>query len=193
MIKPIFRLEDVIFGCVNNDKKQKEFLYKSFYGYLMGVAIRYTNNEFSAEEIVNDSFVKIYKALPGFAIPPEKEILPKLFKAWIGKITSRTAIDFLRVEKRRIDLKDLSENVFFEEPVTVLDRIHAHEILDLLNQLSDLQRIVFNMVEIEGYKHEEIGVILKITTSHSRVLLARAKSNLRQLYQNNLNLLKYGK
>jgi RNA polymerase sigma factor (sigma-70 family) len=182
----MLKLEDAITGCQQNKNKAKEMIYKSFYGYLMGVIMRYVNNRNDAEELVNDCFVKIFKNIVTFTSPENPDELQKAFKGWIGKISSRTAIDFLRTKKTKIYVDDLED---YQHPITevnVTSTLHVQDILNLLNALPDTQRIIFNMYEIEGFSHEEIAQTLDISDSSSRVYLTRAKSKLRTLYSNSL-------
>ncbi|RZL44599.1 MAG: RNA polymerase sigma factor, partial [Pedobacter sp.] len=59
----MLKFEEVIRGCLRNDNKSKEMVYKSYYGYLIGVILRYVNERNDAEELVNDSFIKIFKSI----------------------------------------------------------------------------------------------------------------------------------
>jgi RNA polymerase sigma-70 factor (ECF subfamily) len=47
-------------------------------------------------------------------------------------------------------------------------------------------KVTFNLFEIEGYSHEEIGQMMGVTTSTSRANLARAKKMLRELYNRHI-------
>lgn len=183
MIKPIVQFEELILRCIDNDSKAHELLYKSFYGLLMGIAVRYVADHYLAEEVVNDSFVKIFKNLENFILPADAEEQRKLFYGWAGRIVSRTGIDHLRSQKKHIYADYPEEKADHSDHVTVLSRLHAADILKLLNQLPTLQRIIFNMHELEGFSHEEISDELNISQGHSRVVLARAKKNLRTFYQ----------
>ncbi|MFC4142978.1 RNA polymerase sigma factor [Pedobacter mendelii] len=157
-------------------------MYKSFYGYLMGIILRYVNNSYDGEELVNDSFIKIFKSIDGFQAPNNASDLQKIFKGWIAKIASRTAIDKLRTLKNQAYVDDLSEA---EHPVThvsVASDLHVQDILKLLNYLPETHRLVFNLYEIEGFAHDEISKMMNIPESSSRVYLTRAKNKLRGLY-----------
>lgn len=182
----MLKFEDVVKGCIANNNKSKEMIYKSFYGYLMAVTFRYTPNHVDAEELVNDSFLKIFKAIQQFVIPAEETQVEKSFKAWIGKIASRTAIDFLRSKKLFLSIDDVE----ISEPhttVNVITALNVKDILNLLNGLPEMHRLAFNMYEIEGFSHLEISKMLNISESSSRVYLVRAKQALRTLYNNTLN------
>lgn len=182
----MLKFEDVIKGCVKNNNKSKEMVYKSFYGYLMGVILRYTNNRAEAEELVNDTFLKIFKSIHQFVFPAESVALEKLFKAWIAKIASRTAIDFLRTKRIFLSVDDIAEE---SEPITqinVITELNVKDILKLLDDLPELHKLIFNLYEIEGFSHQEISKLINIPESSSRVYLVRAKQKLRELYAKTL-------
>lgn len=183
----MFDIEGALKGCVKNNSKSKEMIYKLFYGYLMAIALRYTKNLAESEELVNDSFLKIFKSI-AFFIPPNGEgTLEKAFKAWMAKITSRTAIDFLRTRKTFLSIDDVAGEI---EPITeinVITALNVKDILKLLDDLPEVHRLVFNLYEIEGFSHVEIAKLLTIPESSSRVYLVRAKQKLRILYAKTLN------
>ncbi|WP_082120651.1 RNA polymerase sigma factor [Pedobacter sp. BMA] len=182
MIKKILSVEEIIKGCKNNDNSCKEMMYKSFYGYLMGIILRYVNNSYDGEELVNDCFIKIFKNIESFQPPKETTELSKTFKGWIAKIASRTAIDKLRTLKNQSYVDDLSEDEHPVSQVSIASDLHVQDILKLLNDLPDTHRLVFNLYEIEGFAHDEISKMMNIPESSSRVYLTRAKNKLRALY-----------
>ncbi len=157
-------------------------MYKSFYGYLMGIILRYTNNSYDSEELVNDSFIKIFNNINGFNCPDKPEELQKAFKGWIAKIASRTAIDKLRTLKNQYYVDDLTDGELPVNTVSATADLHVQDILKLLNDLPEAHRVVFNLYEIEGFAHEEISKMINIPESSSRVYLTRAKHKLRDLY-----------
>ena len=63
MVSSNAELEHIINGCLNDKVQQKEALYKSYYGYIKGVVLRYVQDYHTAEELVNDSFIKIFSNL----------------------------------------------------------------------------------------------------------------------------------
>lgn len=182
----MLRFEDVIVGCQQNDNKSKEMVYKSFYGYLMAVVLRYVGERNDAEELVNDTFIKVFKAIAQFNLPKKQEEHEKAFKGWISKIASRTAIDFLRTKKIVIGLDEIVEEQEPVNEVNVISALHVKDILKLVATLPETQKLVFNLYEIEGFSHEEIAKLLKIPESSSRVYLTRAKNKLRILYSTTL-------
>ncbi len=70
----MLNFEETIVGCLRNDNKSKEMVYKSFYGYLMAVVLRYVKDRDDAEELVNDVFIKIFNAINKFKRRTSKSI-----------------------------------------------------------------------------------------------------------------------
>jgi RNA polymerase sigma factor (sigma-70 family) len=177
------QLHQTIAACIAGDDKNKELIYNSFYRYIMRVTLQYISKSHIAEELVNDSFIKIFKHLPYFKFPNDSSNHLKAFKGWTAKIATRTAIDFLRVDKNHFHNDELNGEAGYVDPVNVIDKLQFLEILKLVDKLPETQKMIFNMYEMEGYHHHEIAERLDIPAKHSRVYLARAKTQLRRLYQ----------
>jgi RNA polymerase sigma factor (sigma-70 family) len=165
--------EDLIRNCKRGDLVAQERLYKHFYRYAMSVALRYVFNNDDALETANDGFIKAFNSIHTF-----KDDAP--FKPWLRKIIVNAAID-----RRRKDLKyqqdvELDQAEHSLVSANIIESLTAKDILKLLNDLPDIQRIVFNLYEIDGYSHEEIGGTLNIPASSSRTHLSRAKEKLRK-------------
>lgn len=175
-------IKSLVQDCQNNDASSKERMYRSFYGYLMGVILRYVRLSDDAEELVNDSFMKIFKHIGGFSGPDDPESYGKSFRGWIAKIASRTAIDHIRKQKSNFNTSEIEKAGAYLASAPVSMDMDIADIMSLLNQLPDIHKLVFNLYEVEGYSHDEIAKMLDIPVSSSRVFLTRAKSKLRTLY-----------
>jgi len=156
--------------------KAKKALYKRYYQYSFSVALRYAVSEELAAEIVNDSFVKLFRNLDEFKIDSS-------LRSWFRRIIINTAIDHYRKEKKHL------ENIPIEEPSMIEDgyediisALTVKDILRLLEKLPEYHRIIFNLYEIENYSHKEISEILDISVGTSRSYLSRAKAQLQKLF-----------
>lgn len=173
-------IEILIDECRNNSWQHREALYKRYYGYIKGVVVRYTADYHVTEELVNDSFLKIFSNLAFFNPPEQVADVQRSFKSWMAKIASRTAIDFLRTKKpgfAEVEDTHLVNHSYRQTPGS-----EVSEIMRLLNELPEVQKTVFNLYEIEGFSHEEISRLLGINENVSRVYLSRAKEKLKKLY-----------
>jgi len=180
-------LANILVGCLRGEEKNRKHLYLSYYPYVMGIMTRYIRNNSDMEELANDCFIKIFKNLHKFSITDDVQVVKKDFKSWIAKISSRTAIDFLRIAKNKNLSEELSDDLVVSH-LNVTDNLHVADILKLMDGLSTLQRIIFNMYEIDGFSHQEIAATLHIGEKHSSVYLSRAKNQLRTLYLKELKL-----
>jgi RNA polymerase sigma factor (sigma-70 family) len=174
--KPTTTEEEWIAGCRKQEPKAQEKLYRQYYGYAMTIALQYAGNEEEAVEILNDSFLKVFSKITTY-----DSNYP--FKGWLRRIVVNTAIDYYRKAKK-IGFQVALEDVKGEETSTEMtDKLTAEDILKLLHQLPEVQRMVFNLYEIEGYAHEEIAEQLGISEAVSRVYLSRAKQKLKVLVE----------
>src|SRR6201991_1114108 len=156
--------DEIISGCIKGGLKWQEMLYKHFYCYAMGISLRYSLNRDDALEAVNDAFIKVFNAIHSYNID-------RPFKAWLRTIVVNTAID-----RRRKDLKfqlnvELDSAAPISGNINVIDSLNAQDILKLMKELPAIQLAIFNLYEIDGYNHDEIGDILSIPPSSSRVYL----------------------
>jgi RNA polymerase sigma factor (sigma-70 family) len=165
----------IILQCKKGHSKYQEKLYKLFYGYAMGVSLRYLSNRDDAMEVVNDSFIKVFTAIQTF-----DENHP--FKPWLRRIIVNTAIDKRRKNLKHMGLADLDEAEALPIPADAVSQLNAKDILQLMSGLPEVQRMIFNLFEIDGYSHDEIGKSLGISESASRVYLSRAKDKLRKIW-----------
>ena len=176
-------LRRIIEGCVNKDFTCEQLLYKTFYGYISGVAFRYLREREMIKELVNDAFVKIFNNLYKFDFSGEEAELLKVFKGWIGKITANMAIDKIRSHKQLVYAEEVPADSIVEVSVQPSNRLTFNDIMSLLDQLPPIQQVIFNMYAIEGFSHEEIAKELDMLPNTSRVYFKRARAKLMMLYQ----------
>lgn len=182
-------LESAVRSCAQNgDEWSKEFIYKNCYGYVRAITMRYVKNEYDAEELTNESFIRAFGKVGTFSSADVGERFEKSFRAWLARIAVNISIDFLRSQKQFVPLDDINEGEIQQQSVTVSGALHVEDIMKLLSQLPEIQRAIFNLYEVEGYSHEEVSVLLSIPESTSRTYLTRAKKKLRQLYLASTNI-----
>jgi len=175
---------ELIVLCSEGSVRAQEVLYRRYFSFAMSVAIRYTCDEGEAMEIVNDSFMKVLEKTGEFDTTRD-------FKPWYGRIIVNSAIDNYRHNAKHVTHLQLHEIETTEEQEPEIDaNLSAEEILRLFSQLPEQLRVTFNLFEIEGYSHNEIGQILGITASSSRSNLTRAKKMLKELYVKNFKITK---
>lgn len=174
-------LEDIVVGCKNANRDSQKLLYKQFFSMAMGICMRYSNNYAEAEEIVNDSFLKIFKKVNNFE--PAYQNYDASFTGWIKKIIIYTAIDSYRKNERSrpIQLIDEQHLEIMENSASSVDNMSYKEIIELVQKLSPVYRSVFNLYVLDGYKHEEIANMLGISVGTSKSNLAKARMNIQKM------------
>jgi RNA polymerase sigma-70 factor (ECF subfamily) len=167
---------ELINGCRAGKALHRELLYKRYFSFAMSVCIRYADDENSAMEIVNDSYMKVLDNI-------DTCDTTRPFRAWYGRILVNTAVDNYRKNVKhnsQLPLETIATTEMAEPEIE--SDMSVADILNLFGQLPDNYRITFNLYEMEGYTHDEIGEMLGITASASRANLTRAKKQLRELY-----------
>jgi len=172
-----YNQEKIIKECKRGNIASQRQLYMHYYSYAMSICLRYTNNKETSEEVLNDSFLKVFQNL--------KKYDPSYsFKSWLRKIIINTAIDHYRKNSKYPELIDYHTQRFHNCKNKAVDNLMTEDILTLLRNVPATHRVVFNLYEMEGYSHKEIAALLGITDGTSRSYLKRAKEKLRILYKN---------
>src|SRR3546814_6466602 len=87
------------------DERSKEFIYKQCYGYVRAITMRYVRNEYDAEELTNESFMRAFGKIVSFSSNDSGERFEKSFRAWLARIAVNISIDFLRAQKQFVALE----------------------------------------------------------------------------------------
>jgi len=167
---------DLIAGCLKGKELHQEVLYKRYFSFAMSVCIRYTKDRNEAMEIANDSYMKVLEHLDEYDSS-------KSFKAWYSRILVNTSIDNYRRNLKHsssVSIDNIPDTGEQEPDIDI--ELSVNDILKIFSHLPDNLKLTFNLFELEGYSHEEIGKLLGVTTSTSRSNLSRAKKMVRELY-----------
>lgn len=169
-------LEALVRSSAEGRATAQRALYERLYPYGMSIALHYAKQREEAEEITQDSFVKLFRRL--LKKMPDGEIKP-----YFSRIVVNSAIDLLRKRKRQRLPEELSNDLAVEgvSRNTGTDDIEREEIFRLLQLLPDSYRLVFNLHVLEGYSHPEIGKKLGISEGTSKSNLFKARRKLKQL------------
>ncbi|HEU0016700.1 MAG TPA: sigma-70 family RNA polymerase sigma factor [Longimicrobium sp.] len=140
-------------------------LYARHAGAVYSLAFRLTGSREDAEDVVQDVFVGLPRALRAYDERGR-------FGAWLGRVAARVALMRLRSRGAlREDALDAAGDPAAPGQADPVDRITAQR---ALQRLPDGLRAVFVLKEIEGYSHAEIGGMLGITPQNAAVRLSRA-------------------
>lgn len=135
----------------------------------MAVCSRYCTDKEHAKDALQETFINIFKYIDSI-----KEI--NSAEAWMRKVAVTCCIAMYRkkVMPKYLEITPSVELLNIEIP-EVFANLSVEELLQIIDQLPEGLRIVFNLHAVEGYSHKEIGELLNIGVSTSRANLTRAR------------------
>ncbi|NCI46923.1 RNA polymerase sigma factor [Sediminibacterium soli] len=182
MPREIPHISSLIAGCCRNDRNSQRDLYHGLYGYAMKICFRYVNKPEEAEELVSESFVKLFRNIGQFDGNRVGDT-EALLKGWFKRIVVNTSIDYLRRTQLKTVNHEISDDdgTFVDAQENGMDKISYDEIIGAIRKLTPVYRTVFNLFVIEGFSHEEIAAQLGISVGASKSNLSKARNNLRKM------------
>lgn len=160
--------KDIIKGCCEGSSAAQKVLYKSLCSKMFAVCIRYTNDYHSAEDVLQDGFIKVFKNI-------DKYRGDGSFEGWVRRIFVNTSIEYYRKKVNMYAVTEIESDHIKTYDGDVVDLLQEADLLKLIGELSPGYKMVFNMYVIEGYSHKEIGELLNISEGTSKSQLSRAR------------------
>ncbi len=174
---------ELIAKAAKNNREAQHILYEVHAPKMLSVCRYYINDIQKAEDVLLKGFFKAFTNLKSFKNEGS-------FEGWLRKIMIREAISFLRQEKQiEFSVEDVVAPQDYSN--NIKSEIEVAEIQQLIDELPEGYRMVFVMYAIEGYKHNEIAELLKITEGTSKSQLFKARQLLQQKIKE-LNKTSYG-
>lgn len=152
-------------------------LYKLYAKAMYNVALRILNYEEEAEDVLQEAFLDAFTRIVDFR-------QETTFGLWLKQIVINKSINYLRKRKMEFVSTDEISEVPDEDSFDGSEmRLQAEEIRQSITQLPDGYRVVLSLYLLEGYDHEEIAHILKISENTSRTQYMRAKKKLKSILE----------
>jgi RNA polymerase sigma factor (sigma-70 family) len=169
-------LNKLISDCLSSNRQAQFRLYEVFAPKLLPLCKRYAKNEWDAEDILQEGFIKAFRYLHDFRNNGS-------FEGWMRRIMVTSALNFYKRKKIIYNETELNHSPDFEIPeMVVTTGIFQEELLKMVNDLPNGYKNVFCLNTIEGYSHKEIGEMLNITVNTSKSQLTRARVSLQRKY-----------
>jgi RNA polymerase sigma factor (sigma-70 family) len=161
----------IIYGCKQGQEKAFKALVDQYAPKLMAVCNRYLKDTDLAKDALQESLISIFKSISTYSGTGS-------FDGWMTKITVRACLREIRNRRQLHDLSivDQQEVNGYDHPL----HFDIEDIVKIISELPELQRIIFNMHVVEGFSHAEISTLLNIAESSSRVYLTRARKWLQE-------------
>jgi RNA polymerase sigma factor (sigma-70 family) len=174
--------DELVEKCKQGDRKSYAELYQKYAKAMFNTSLRIVNNSGDAEDVLQDAFVDAFASLESFQYK-------STFGAWLKKIVINKSINHLR--KKKMDLVDIdttpvADALPNEETLDEKDvQLKVEEVKKAVKMLPNGYRTVLTLYLFEGYDHEEIAEILRVSHATVRTQYMRAKQKL-------INLIKQG-
>ena len=174
-------IDKVIAGCKRNKRRAQNELYKQFYPLMHNIVFRYSKDHSNIGSLINAGFYKVYKSIDSYN---DKHALA----TWMRNIMVNTCIDEYRKNARKETHIELEENTKSVELIVNDGEqvLQSKDVMELVNQLGDVAKNVFNLAAIDGYSHTEIAEKMNISAGASRWHLHQARLQLKDKINNRL-------
>lgn len=171
----------LIKDCVNDCRIAQKELYERYGGLFFTMCLRYSNNNSEAEQLLQDSFLKIFQNIKSYSFNGS-------FEGWMKKIVENTCLDFYKSKNFISDKKtDYIDTILeFDSYVSVNDALSNLTVIEILRHIQNLPeatRKVFNLFVFEGYNHKEIAESLSITVGTSQWHVNNARKILKSNFE----------
>ena len=164
-------LNELVKQCAKNDRKAQKEIYQLFAGKLFSICLKYSKNKQEAQDNFQDGFITIFDKIGQFKFKGS-------FEGWLKRVMVNTIL--LKYRNRNV-LNIVTEEIPDEVIVDIDDdEVSLDFLLNLIQELPDRYRMVFNLYVLDGFSHKEISKMLHIAEGTSKSNLARARAILKQ-------------
>ena len=169
--------EAIIKKAVEGDLKAFKSIFDFYLPKMSPVSLRYCANDLEADDILQDSFIKIYYNLKSFKFEGS-------FEGWIRKTVVNTALNYYKKNKRTVQIvkiEDVSESDTPEAELSDIEQLEQEQLLKIIQQLPEGYRTVFTLYVLDDFSHKEIANMLGIDEGTSRSQYSKAKKMINKL------------
>ncbi|WP_262245473.1 RNA polymerase sigma factor [Parapedobacter soli] len=161
----------LVVACKQGDRQSQFKLYNLYAKAMYNTALRIVQDEAEAADVLQEAFIDAFSRLDSFR-------QESTFGLWMKQIVVNKSISTLR--KRKLDFQSLDES---DEPVEEEEsendvELQVAAIKQAIGRLPEGYRLVLTLYLLEGYDHEEIAHILRISEATSRSQYLRGKRKL---------------
>ena len=158
---------------MNQENKAQQELYRIFAPKLFGICLKYCSNKVIAEDLFQESFITIFNKIHQFKHKGS-------FEGWVKRITINTVLQHYKKQQFH---QPIIDDIIIDdsEEIDINDtNINLNYLLELIQELPNQYRLVFNLYVLDGYSHAEIAEAINISIGTSKSNLSRAKQLLRK-------------
>jgi len=171
--------QELIQRCKNNDQSAQKMLFEKYASKMMATCMRYCDNQEDARDLLQDGFYKIFLNIKSFKGDSRID-------TWMTRVIINLALNKKRLGRYKYDhyefdsQYELASSEVEDPPV---EDIEPETVLEALNRLPEIYKIVLNMYAIDNLSHQEIAKQLGISIGSSKSRLSRGRVLLNTLLQ----------
>lgn len=165
-------LQELISAAIDQNRQAQKVIYTKYSPKLLSTCRQYISDVYQAEDVMITAFMKVFTNLSKFESRGN-------FEAWIRRIAVNESISFLRSTQKIRYNEEWSDQSTDDASDS---QLMNEDIQAMIDELPAGCKMVFNLYAIEGYKHQEIADLLKISEGTSKSQLAYARKMLQKSY-----------
>ncbi len=170
---------DIITRILKGDKTAFRLLYDRYAKLYLLICRRYFKTKQDAEDMLQESFVSIFKDLNQFDTSKGQ------FLHWSKRVVINTCLQKLRKKTVLDDFDEIADKGFdIGISPAVIEKLSLQELTTIIHKLPPGRKLIFNLYVVDGYTHKEISEMLGISISTSKTQLMKAKKLLKSDIQN---------
>jgi len=169
------KLEQAVDRVLRGDTSAFQDIVASTSAQLVRLGARMTGNIADAEDVVQDAYVKAYRALCAGDFDRRSSV-----QTWLYRIVVNRAIDHKRGRARRAETSDAAAEQAWDGSASAEARVALNELDEWLGELPGEQRAALLLQSAEGFATKEIAEILNCSEGAVEQRLVRARATLRQ-------------
>lgn len=173
IVKLHINRHEVVRKVIQQDRAAQKYLYDMYAPKLLSICRQYLPRLDEAEDILITAFMKIFRNL-------DKLDNTDMLESWMKRIVINESISFLRAKKNMV-LEQIEDHDWSDFDSTMESHLVVKDIQQMIDDLPDGCKIVFNLYAVEGYKHNEIASMLSISEGTSKSQLAYARKLLQEM------------
>jgi RNA polymerase sigma-70 factor (ECF subfamily) len=156
--KTTFSEAELVQGLQEHSSQAFAALYDNYSGSMLGIILTLVNNMEDAENLLQDSFIKVWKNIHRYDIAKGR-----LF-TWLVTICRNTALNFLRSRENisKVEIPNTSNGVYTPELTTEPVQLNYIGVGKQVEKLDEKHRIVINLIYFWGYTQQEVAEKLKL-------------------------------
>lgn len=165
-------LDQLIKACKKQQLSAQSELYITYKDTLYTLCLKYCKNTEEAEDNLQDAFLSIFQNIKRYKGKGS-------FEGWMKRIVINKAID--KYKKDLFVDSEINDDLLADTKIEAIEnQLPLDTILNVIQELPNRYRLIFNLYEMDGFSHKEISDLLKISVGTSKSNLHRAKLILKE-------------